>query len=164
MHFSETFFSFACFINWQTYLKKYGKSIYFEIMNNSCVVLAISLAISISSFSFINSHFISNFWFPSFSNSFILFIFIFSIFSKFSFGVFSILVFLVLFLVFLVLLAFLFRLGLIVLYVLKKMVYNDLQWFYNDLHISWFWISARIVYYTLLPGIKGLVIYISWGN
>ena len=49
-HFSVILFSFACFINKLRYLKKYGKSIIFEIIDNLFVRLAI-LSFSIFCFS-----------------------------------------------------------------------------------------------------------------
>ena len=68
IHFSETYCSFVWFINWQTWLKKYGKSISFGII--STVLFILSVSNSCNSFFVVSSYF----------SSFLLFIFLFLVF------------------------------------------------------------------------------------
>ena len=68
IHFSETYFSFAWFINWQTWFKKYGKCISFGIISTALFIFSVSN--SCNSFFVVSSYF----------SSFLLFIFLFLVF------------------------------------------------------------------------------------
>ena len=68
IHFSGTFFSFACFINCLTFSKKCGKSVFCEIIENSRFTLPILFRFY-KSFSFSTSRFSSSFILSIFSSS-----------------------------------------------------------------------------------------------
>ena len=115
IHFSETYCSFVWFINWQTWLKKYGKSISFGIISTALFILSVSN--SCNSFFVVSSYF----------SSFLLFIFLFLVF---------LLIFHVsqlLFLCFFVSFGFSIFLGFDIFICVKKIVN-----FFYDLHILWF--------------------------
>ena len=120
IHFSETSFSFACFINCLTFSVKYGRSILFGIIDNLFVRLAIvSFSISCSSISII-------FRFPlairfRFFNSF-----------SFSISVFSSYFILSIFSSFCLSISFIISFGFDIFTCVEK---NAKYLFYNNLHI-----------------------------